>query len=117
MYLLRWSIEVIFRHIKSSLGVVHFPVHSLAGVHNWLVIVALSVIFVDLLAVPARSQPVTNLIRPHYPFRTYWRTVNVQLENEWTVHLWCLAQYFAELLSLFSIIFPFNYLLTMLRIY
>ena len=36
MYAFRWPIEVIFRHIKSSLHIIHLPSHDRAGVMNWL---------------------------------------------------------------------------------
>ena len=82
MYVLRWPIEVTFRHIKSSLKTMHFPSRSPHGLHNWLVIVALAIIFIDLLAHSAADNRLRGPMTPQYPFRESRRLTQELIENE-----------------------------------
>lgn len=49
MYVYRWPIEVLFRHIKSNMHVIHFPSHDPEGVKNWMIIIMLSFLIIQYL--------------------------------------------------------------------
>lgn len=82
MYVARWPIEVFFRHIKSKLRTVHFPTRSPAGVHNWLVVIALSVVFMLIMTSSHHQDRVKSLGERSFPFLFYWRQLEVQFMNE-----------------------------------
>lgn len=82
IYVARWPIEVFFRHIKSKLRTVYFPTRSPAGVHNWLVIIALSVVFMLIMTASDHKDRVKSLGEPTFPFLAYWRQLEVAVMNE-----------------------------------
>jgi hypothetical protein len=83
MYIARWPIEVMFRHIKSSLGTVHFPVRSPKGIHNFLVLLCLSLIMIEVLGEPKTRPSSQGAFQSYqYPFREYWRRTQTLIENE-----------------------------------
>jgi len=82
MYVARWSIEVFFRHLKSNLRTVHFPTRSPIGVHNWLVVIALSIVFMLIMTSSESKGRIKSLGEQSFPFLSRWRQLEIQLMNE-----------------------------------
>ncbi len=87
MYAFRWPIEVLFRHIKSSLHIIHLPSHNPVGVMNWLLFAFLSLVIIQLLANEATHPKDTqSLMYRSTPFKPVLRLVQ-QILDHWIVEL------------------------------
>lgn len=87
MYAYRWPIEVIFRHIKSSLHIIHLPSHDPVGVMNWLLFAFLSLIIVQLLANESYpSNDTMSLMYRTTPFKQVLRFAQLILDH-WILEL------------------------------
>ena len=84
MYVYRWPIEVLFRHMKSTLRLVHFPSHDAQGVRNWVILVLLSLICIVLLTLPKRQDYKVSLMVRHSSFKPRVRQAR-SLLREWMV--------------------------------
>ena len=80
MYVYRWPIEVIFRHIKTNLNVMHFPSHDPQGVRNWMLFVILSLIFVQLMTLDDRSDYTISLMARNSKFKPLLRKTQIQID-------------------------------------
>jgi len=86
MYAYRWPIEVLFRHIKSNLHIVHFPSRDQVVVYNWFVFIALSVICIQLLTFESGTHNSKNLMMRKTPFKEMLRIAR-SLIRSWIVYL------------------------------
>ena len=82
IYLSRFYIEVFFRHVKTNLRTIHFPSHSPIGVHNWLVLVALSVMFILIMTHRPDREQQESILSPVFPFIERCRLVEITIMNE-----------------------------------
>ncbi len=87
MYAYRWPIEVLFRHIKSSLGVIHLPSHDRVGVMNWILLVFLSVVLIQLLECESsHSEDTDSLMYRKTSFKEIFRLVR-NILDQWILEL------------------------------
>ena len=86
MYVYRWPIEVLFRHIKSNLNVIHFPSHDAQGVRNWILLVALSILIIQHLSLEKQQNFKFSLMMRNSAFKPKLRKSQLKL-REWTYHL------------------------------
>lgn len=90
MYAFRWPIEVLFRHIKSSLHIIHLPSHDPVGVMNWILFAFLSLVIIQLLANESNeinhSKNTESLMYRSTPFKSVLRLVQ-QIFDHWMVEL------------------------------
>lgn len=82
LYVARWPIEVFFRHVKTTIGSIHFPARSVEGVHNWLVLIALSILFVQILTFNRDNKEEERLNGENYSFITRCRETWLIIMNE-----------------------------------
>lgn len=82
MYVARWPIEVYFRHVKSTLGTLHFPSRSPEGIHNWLVLVALSILLIQDITFKRHKKEKERLNATGFPFTSRWREVWLIIMDE-----------------------------------
>ena len=81
MYVYRWPIEVLFRHIKTNLNVIHFPSHDPQGVRNWMLFVMLSLIFVLTVTLDGRSDYRISLMARNSQFKPLLRLTQILIDS------------------------------------
>ena len=69
MYVYRWSIEVLFRHLKSSLHLIPFPSYDRKTVQVWSLFVLLNVLCIELLGFPLDDRHKVSLMTKFSPFK------------------------------------------------
>jgi transposase len=84
MYVYRWPIEVMFRHIKTNLNIYHFPSHDPQGVRNWILFVMLSVLFIQLMTLDGRSDYTISLMARKSRFKPLIRETQRKID-EWII--------------------------------
>ena len=91
MYVYRWPIEVLFRHIKSTMNVIHFPSRDPQGVHNWMLFIVLSILCIENLTLKKKQDHTTSLMMRGHQFKTKLR------ETQLIFHHWMLELAVLEL--------------------
>ena len=86
MYAYRWPIEVLFRHLKSSLHLVRFPSYDRETVQVWLLFVLLSVLCIELLSFSPDDGQKTSLMTKSSPFKIRLRIARKYLRS-WFINI------------------------------
>lgn len=82
MYVYRWPIEVLFRHIKTNMKVVHFPSHDPEGVKNWMLIVLISILIIQIMNLDDNIGYKTSLMSRKSNFKDRIRQSRI-IFSEW----------------------------------
>lgn len=90
MYVYRWPIEVLFRHIKSNLKLIHFPSRDPIGVRNWILFIALSIICIQLIAIESGISDPSSLMLRGTQFKAIIRIARARL-RDWIIELSIIA--------------------------
>ena len=84
MYVYRWPIEVMFRHIKTNLHIIHFPSHDPQGVRNWMLFVILSILFIQFMTLEGRSDYTISIMARKSKFKPLIRETQIKID-EWII--------------------------------
>jgi len=84
MYVYRWPIEVMFRHIKTNLNIIHFPSHDPQGVRNWMLFVILSILVIQFMTLDGRSGHKISLMARNSTFKPLIRETQTKID-EWII--------------------------------